>query len=166
MAKRLSLTENEVLLKDQRSLRCGKCRKVLGLENFHKDSTSWSGYSGTCKSCVCKYQVGYRQKYHARLREKKRASYYLKNPLQRYLLGAQKMYGITPVEYAELYIKQDGRCAICLDKPIQRLAIDHDHQTGKVRGLLCIKCNRALGLVADSSSILKYAIAYLENSRA
>lgn len=57
-------------------------------------------------------------------------------------LYVQKTYGLAPGEYAQLLEQQDGRCAICRRKPRnRRLAVDHDHNTGAVRGLLCHTCN-------------------------
>ena len=54
--------------------------------------------------------------------------------------------GISPSQYASLLTRQDGQCAICTRKCAtgRRLAADHDHQTGRVRGLLCFRCNTAL----------------------
>lgn len=57
-------------------------------------------------------------------------------------LYVQKTYGLAPGEYAQLLESQDGRCAICTRRPRnRRLAVDHDHNTGKVRALLCYTCN-------------------------
>lgn len=54
-------------------------------------------------------------------------------------------YGITLDDYNSVLEAQNGRCAICGELPSNHLCIDHDHKTGKVRGLLCISCNVALG---------------------
>lgn len=60
-------------------------------------------------------------------------------------------------------IRQGGRCAICRREPEQgrRLAVDHDHATGEVRGLLCKACNTALGMFRDDVASLARAIGYL-----
>lgn len=87
--------------------------------------------------------------------------------LRRYRLG--RKFGITPEQYNEMLIKQNGVCAICL-KPeircvkgrISNLAIDHNHITGKIRGLLCYSCNIGLGMFKDNSQTLRNAILYLE----
>ncbi len=74
-------------------------------------------------------------------------------------------YGLTLEEYQDMVEAQEGRCAICgTDNPTphDRLYVDHDHVTGKVRGLLCQKCNLALGLFKDSRDVLGSAILYLE----
>ena len=74
-------------------------------------------------------------------------------------------YGITIEQYNEIYNKQEGKCAVCgqhQDSLKQKLAVDHDHKTGKVRGLLCNKCNRNLGSFNDDIIILARAIEYLK----
>jgi hypothetical protein len=80
----------------------------------------------------------------------------------------ERVYGITLKEYENLYIKQNGMCAICHHpEPVKSrlfLAVDHDHKTGKVRGLLCSKCNMALGSFDDSIHSLLSAIRYLKNT--
>ena len=75
-------------------------------------------------------------------------------------------YGITGEQYAEMLEAQGGVCAIC-GRECQsrnRLAVDHCHETGKVRGLLCAHCNRALGMLGDSVNVLTAAVRYLERS--
>lgn len=75
----------------------------------------------------------------------------------------EKVYGISDEEYARLFKLQGGRCAICRNKTRTiRLAVDHDHKTGEVRGLLCKRCNHELlGAGHDSVSMLWKAITYL-----
>lgn len=61
--------------------------------------------------------------------------------------GLRKKYNISPEEYEVLLNKQEGRCALCPrieSRPGYKLAVDHDHETGKIRGLLCYDCNRSL----------------------
>ena len=71
-------------------------------------------------------------------------------------------YGITTDQYAKMYIVQAGRCGICQIK-YDNLHIDHDHKTGKVRGLLCMKCNTGLGQLGDTYSSVEQALRYLTN---
>lgn len=74
-----------------------------------------------------------------------------------------KRYGITPEERAALEAAQGGLCAICNAPPKERkaLAVDHCHGTGTIRGLLCDRCNMAIGLLDDNAERLAAAIAYL-----
>jgi hypothetical protein len=71
-------------------------------------------------------------------------------------------YGLAPGEYAQLLEQQGGTCAICHCVPTRkRLAVDHDHETGRVRALLCDNCNRGLGFFGDRTDLLSEAVAYL-----
>lgn len=74
-----------------------------------------------------------------------------------------KKYGITLEQYSNMLDAQGGVCAICEshDKAFAHLAVDHCHTTGKVRGLLCNKCNRAIGIFGDDLKRLGRAVAYL-----
>ena len=85
----------------------------------------------------------------------------------------ERKFGITRHEYAEMFHFQNGGCAIC-SKPetatrngkIKALAVDHDHQTGKVRGLLCADCNQGIGKLKEDRSIFISAIQYLDKHSA
>ena len=73
-----------------------------------------------------------------------------------------KRYGINQADFDRMSDEQDGKCAVCLNPPTKRgLFVDHDHETGKVRGLLCAWCNTGLGHFKDSILYLFRAIAYL-----
>ncbi len=74
-------------------------------------------------------------------------------------------YGVSPEDYDQMLVEQDGCCAICgrhQTKFKERLCIDHNHETGIVRGLLCRRCNLLLGHAHDSVTILQLAIDYLK----
>ena len=79
----------------------------------------------------------------------------------------RRVYGITYAEYESMLQAQGGGCAICGQTPEQegrRLPIDHCHTTNKVRGILCTKCNQALGMMDDDTDRLAKAIQYLHKS--
>lgn len=102
---------------------------------------------------------------------RKSASNYRKNHPNKILeYKLQTRYKITPQEYNLLLNKQEGKCAICKNyetaihnftKKNQKLAVDHCHTTNVVRGLLCMECNRGIGLFHDDISRLTNAIKYL-----
>ena len=69
-------------------------------------------------------------------------------------------FGITIEQYDAMAAEQEGKCAIC--KAHQKLEVDHDHATGKVRGLLCGFCNKALGGFREDQAVLLQAIGYLQ----
>ena len=84
--------------------------------------------------------------------------------------GLKRRYGIGQIEYEELYTKQKGCCAICGsedpgDISIKNLCVDHDHESSKVRGLLCTRCNKLIGFARENPDILKLALAFLTKSR-
>lgn len=74
----------------------------------------------------------------------------------------KRTYGITFEQYKEILLHQSGVCAICARPQSAKLHVDHCHITGKVRGLLCGSCNRALGLMKDNIDFLSKAITYLQ----
>lgn len=81
---------------------------------------------------------------------------------RRYYLKSQ--YGLTLEQYDSLLNKQCGLCAICRGKEPGRgkfFHVDHDHVTGKVRGLLCQNCNLMIGHALDSAAVLQAAVKYL-----
>ena len=73
----------------------------------------------------------------------------------------RRKYQMSLREYEELCKKQDYKCAICLKENM--LIVDHDHKTGKVRGLLCADCNKGLGFFKDNSELLEKARVYLRS---
>jgi hypothetical protein len=76
----------------------------------------------------------------------------------------KRLYGITPEQYYELYYLQDGNCAICGEHQSnlkKTLCVDHVHETGEIRGLLCHACNMAIGLLKDNPIIALNAYKYL-----
>lgn len=72
-----------------------------------------------------------------------------------------KPYGLTIEDYNRMFLEQRGACSIC-NKKEEKLCVDHDHKTGKVRGLLCLKCNFGLGFLQDSKILLSSACKYLD----
>lgn len=98
-------------------------------------------------------------------REMRRAYYHANKAKaaarQRYEL--KKLYGLTRAAYESMLDAQGGLCRICC-RPMAPPAVDHDHETGEVRGLLCRPCNTAIGLLGDSPQMLARAIEYLNSS--
>jgi len=89
-------------------------------------------------------------------------------------LDLMRVYGIGLQEYKNMLQLQNGVCAICdggitgktnYGQQRKRFCVDHDHKTNKVRGLLCVNCNTAIGLLKENAYILNRAIHYLETSR-
>jgi hypothetical protein len=118
-------------------------------------------YLRYCRQCDCRYFIGqgnYCNDICRSLGTKKQE-----------LVRLLRTFGSTIEEYEALMLEQDNCCAIChepekqiLNGKIKRLAIDHCHTTGKVRGLLCQRCNTGIGRFDDNVALLKQAIQYLE----
>ncbi len=77
--------------------------------------------------------------------------------------ASKKKYGLTPAEYDRLFSDQSGKCAICDETPMTKKGpvVDHGHETGKVRGILCQRCNTAIGMLRDDPMLLRKAATYL-----
>ena len=92
-----------------------------------------------------------------------------KNPDAQLRQLLRSQYGMTLEAFREMEAVQGGVCAICGQPPTgrrgKRLFVDHDHETKKVRGLLCLRCNLVLGHAKDSTDVLNKAVAYLEADR-
>lgn len=73
-------------------------------------------------------------------------------------------YGITMEDYYQMLAHQENRCAICNIEATKTLDVDHCHETGKVRGLLCNNCNRGIGHLKDNSEMLRKAADYIDNN--
>ena len=161
-------------------LECKKCRvlKSLNKENFKSRKAGTIGFLGTCRDCLSKEDSSYYKKEkeefpeclserrkrtdHKRYHTETRKEYRRLHQRSQYLMTT---YGISLEQYEELKANQGNKCAICggKGKGIQEvLDVDHDHKTGKVRGLLCSKCNSGLGMLQDNPHILKSALQYLE----
>lgn len=110
---------------------CYKCYSTLNREKLNKYSRDW------------------------------RASH--KEKVKKWVTEAsmKTLYGINQAQYDAMFINQKGVCAICKRPDKRRLSVDHDHETKKVRALLCGKCNRGLGFFEDSHFLLTKASQYL-----
>jgi hypothetical protein len=136
------------------------CCKIEKLAiNFVTASQNKNGLSSWCKQCTHNYYIE-NQKLLIKYGKNYRKEHIDYDWRERQL---KNLYGIAIEEYNLLFQKQNGKCAICNNTQLdRRLAVDHDHKTGKIRGLLCQKCNTALGRFEDNSELLKRAIQYLE----
>ena len=151
--------EEKVALHRQGLKRCSGCRRVKRHAEFQTNRSRWDGLQCHCRVCV-KLRYGSRSSQESRE-------------------GKVAAYGLTWEEYCALYAKQDGRCAICRvpirmhraskgdpDKWGAKTArIDHDHETKKVRGLLCHNCNAGIGHLRDDPTIVRRALLYLQDGR-
>jgi len=126
-----------------RSKVCGTCKEEHSIDNFPNDKRYPDGKSYRCKPCHSSYNKAYKQRKTEELKQ--------------YRL--EKRYGLSTTEYQEM-AEATPHCPICGSE--EPLVIDHDHSTGKVRGLICQPCNKGLGFFRDNIESMKNAIAYLE----
>jgi Recombination endonuclease VII len=153
---------------------CASCGSVYLEGRSAKRRLCWSCYQAQNHGPTSPHWRGGRTAKLRRRREKERAQR-AADPVRDRLKRLRVKYGISPEEHERLFVQQRGVCAICLrsetamDKrtgKARELAVDHDHTTGAVRGLLCSNCNNGIGLLAESPDILRRAAEYLEESGA
>jgi len=128
---------------------CRGCNKIKSLDAFHKDRRTRDDRVSRYKKCVSRWK-----------RENQNAD-------KKIDWNMKSMYGIGLREYNKMHLAQEDKCAICGSedvgrKDVIRFAIDHCHETGKIRGLLCAHCNKALGCMKDNPDLLRKAADYLE----
>ncbi len=146
---------------------CAGCKDVQPANDFYRSNTRKDGRSPYCKKCDRLRKKESREKNPPPLevRREYHRRYRARNPDRaRAQDRAQtiRSKGISVEAYEALFETQKGACAICEKSQTgRRLAIDHDHATGRVRGLLCNTCNTALGKFRDSPALLKKASKYI-----
>lgn len=142
---------------------CAKCGQSKPTDEFHRDRHQGSGYATTCKECRRPGNAAAVKRWRERHPEKQReASHRWYHKRGRFKKLAA-IYGISFEQYHTMLEAQDGKCAICGDSdPARALAVDHDHDTNQVRGLLCICCNSAIGMLREDPAIFAAALHYIE----
>jgi hypothetical protein len=140
---------------------CTVCNKAKPLTEFFRDRSKKHGYQARCKPCKARKFREWRKANP----EYNRNRYWSNRDYERQRHLVRK-YGVTFDDYGRMLRAQLGCCAIChRPEPERRmLDVDHDHETGRVRGLLCTSCNRVLGHAGDSAQQLRAAADYLDRS--
>lgn len=169
---------------------CRKCETVQSVADFASNQSAKDGLQGWCRDCAAAAYRSKRQRQGYKVRPggiprgfkycrtcetikpltdfptRKRSTdgaYFRCRDCARRFDREQhlaKNYSMGTIQVEAMLAEQDGRCAICLTA--QAIHIDHDHATGKVRGMLCFRCNAALGQLADDPATVRRAAAYLE----
>lgn len=124
---------------------CSACGQTKPLEQFHRQPSGKYGRHSYCADCACEKQ-----------RESRVRNY---TPEQKRKWTLKTRYGLTVEEYDGMLMAQGGLCAICRTEPT-RPCVDHAHDTGQVRSILCHRCNIGLPYVEDES-FRAAAMAYL-----
>lgn len=114
---------------------CRTCGEIKPHSEWHRNATASDGLSTRCKACRA---------------ERGRADH------------LKRQYGMTEAEREALIEQQKGLCVICLEAPA--VHVDHCHETGRVRGVLCFNCNSGIGKLGDDPDKTRRATAYLEGT--
>lgn len=146
---------------------CKKCDTTKPLSEFPKAKGNLSGYSHSCKECRKAYLRDWKasntEEVLKRNREATRRYAATEKGVRAAIQKKANMYGISAEEYVEVMSKNNGLCEICSERPSVHL--DHCHETGNIRGALCIQCNTGLGLFGDNVEKLLSAQRYLTLAR-
>lgn len=158
---------------------CSKCGSVDA--DFYKDKNFKDGFRSICKSCDklkatkwnkvnkeahANHELKYRTLNPKQMKENKQ-KYVKENPASIKNSALKYTYGIGLEEFNLLKSQQNNCCAICAtnEKDLDvKLCVDHCHKTGKIRGILCTRCNLALGFIKEDIEALQKAINYLKDS--
>lgn len=126
---------------------CPDCESFKALEEFPANRSGRNGRGGYCKPCHNARTHANRVKNHGSTRD----------------FHLRRRYGINSVDYDRILAEQGGLCAGC--HKVAPAHVDHDHETGKVRGLLCFNCNQALGNLRDDLQVIDSLGTYLSRNR-
>lgn len=140
--------------------KCTVCKIEKPYSDYHRSKATKDGYGYRCIACDRAARVKYREENRERFLETSRKTNWMVR------------FGITPEDYNTMLSEQEGCCAICgTDNPngsgsnskkTRNFSVDHCHETGAIRGLLCTCCNRGLGLLGDNLESLLRAVKYLQ----
>lgn len=138
--------------------RCPKCKEDKPATSFYPSKRGKLGVGCYCKPCSSACSVRSQSTPEAKAR------------IKAYNVGYRlRKYGITYSKYCELLRDQGGRCASCKCETaggrFGQFVIDHDHETGAVRGLLCSKCNSGIGFFDDDDEKLYLAAEYIRTTK-
>lgn len=155
--------------------KCTGCRVVKPIDQFGITTRAIDGRAWKCRDCISQYTKKAKAapgQFEKRQEERRR--FFAAHPDYKRNEQLKRLYGITASQFDEMHQRQGGRCAICgehednLKTPVDRcrpLHIDHSHETGVVRGLLCYRCNTGIGQFDDSPEMMETAAEYLRASR-
>lgn len=135
---------------------CPRCGHERPIADFPRDRSRKSGIYPWCRSCNVDGMRRWRERNPERAKSTARRN------------GLLRRRGITVAQYDEMLQRQDSACAICGCSEAEStkgvLEVDHDHESGRIRGLLCGRCNLSIGKFDDDVALLRSAIRYLEPS--
>jgi hypothetical protein len=138
---------------------CSKCKVGFPLTRFYRN------HGNQCKTCLNQQAKAWVKRNPSRRKEIADRHYHKQGTHTKREWVLRRYFNMTGERYSQMLLEQDGKCLLCSREPNgtdkRKLAVDHDHKTGKVLGLLCGECNRGLGLFREDEGILLRAIEYL-----
>lgn len=151
--------------------KCSLCGIEQENDEFYKRNDREIGLSSQCRTCERARKIGYAKEYRVKNKEKvyaKERLWRLNNKDKVRNINLKRTYGITLSDYGKMLESQNNKCKICgeLHDGSSRetsLHIDHCHSSNKIRGLICMHCNRGLGAFRDNLDYLASAMEYLSN---
>lgn len=157
-----------VLEADLRTKVCRVCGAEKPVDDFYRNRTYKSGYDSRCKACHNAATTARHERVRAAdptYHTKRSSVWRHANPERVRTSHLRRVYGLDRAQYDTMLVAQGNACALCGVTFTKTPLVDHDHFTGRVRGLLCAGCNNILGLARDSADRLRAAAAYLERTR-
>ena len=149
--------------------RCARCKRRKTVEEFTRNKANKDGLSSYCRRCNNEHVKAQYRKDPTRAIAAAKA-WRAANRDRHNETAMRCKYGITRVDFDRMLAAQNGVCAICGQAEtrrnkngVYRLHIDHDHETGRIRALLCHNCNAGVGHFKDDPKLLEAAAAYLRN---
>lgn len=140
---------------------CSQCNEIKSYGHFWRNTSSHDGFYSICKECAKRQGRGYKTSDPGSSRSKRS-------------VALKRLYGLTLDKLEVILAEQDGRCAndVCrktisfdAQSKSDQPHVDHDHDTYKVRGLLCLTCNVGIGMLGDTVESLQGALDYLLTAR-
>lgn len=151
---------------DPGTKRCVLCKEIKPESDFTRNKGFHDGLDRTCRACAAERNAAYTRANREALNASALRRYHANT--DRYAdYSLKRHYGMSRGDYDRMLAEQGGRCAICGSTSpngvrISRFHVDHCHETGRVRGLLCENCNKGIGLFHDNPDLIMLAIKYLE----
>jgi hypothetical protein len=142
---------------------CTGCHQDLPYKQFSRHHNTLDGFRPKCRLCRTEESRQYFAQNPHKRREHYRVLANRLGPLAQRPKKLFERYRLEVSRYEEMLIAQNGLCAICEMPPDnnRHLQVDHCHYTGKIRGLLCMKCNKGIGQLDDDPSLVAAALRYL-----
>lgn len=138
---------------DRKTKVCPKCGDTRRMPLKRGYTQCWNCHTIRNRALAAKYRKALKEGDPNRLHAKRRAHQEWK---------IKNKYGLTPEQHRAAMEHCQSRCQICGDAP-KKLFVDHDHATGNLRGMLCLRCNTCLGFAKDNPDVLSKAAEYLRN---